>query len=82
MLKDGFSSYTAHEYMYSCVAVVWVTVGWSQVLKFRTAAFTGGHKINSQAEMLKEGVDVAVCTPGRMKQLLEASKLSFELCQV
>ena len=32
--------------------------------------------------MLKEGVDIAVCTPGRAQQLLDASILSLDLCQV
>ena len=55
---------------------------WQQVLKFRAAAFTGGHKMSHHNGMLKEGVDVAVCTPGRLRQLLEGSLLSLDLCQV
>lgn len=55
---------------------------WLQVLKFRAAAFTGGHKMSHHSGMLKEGVDIAVCTPGRAQQLLDASILSLDLCQV
>lgn len=52
------------------------------MLKFRAGAFTGGHKMSHHNGMLKEGVDVAVCTPGRLRQLLEGSLLSLDLCQV
>jgi hypothetical protein len=62
----------------ACVSL-WL---WLQTLKFRAAAFTGGHKMSHHNGMLKEGVDVAVCTPGRLQQLLEASLISMDLCQV
>lgn len=53
-----------------------------QVLRFRAQAFTGGHKMSSQSSALKEGVDVAVCTSGRLQQLLDAGHLELNACQV
>jgi superfamily II DNA/RNA helicase len=53
-----------------------------QVLKFCSRALTGGHKMAAQVGMLKEGVDVAVCTPGRFKQLLEGGHLDMSFCKV
>jgi superfamily II DNA/RNA helicase len=46
-----------------------------QELPFRSVAFTGAHKWKSQIEILKEGVDVAVCTPGRLAALLDAGHM-------
>lgn len=41
-----------------------------QHIPHRSAALTGGHKLGNHTAMLKEGVDIAVCTPGRLSQLL------------
>lgn len=53
-----------------------------QVLRFRAQAFTGGHKMSSQSSSLKEGVDLAVCTSGRLQQLLDAGHLELSACKV
>lgn len=54
----------------------------TQTIPFKSRVFTGGHKMREQREMLKEGVDVAICSPGRLKQLLEAGHLKLTKCQV
>jgi hypothetical protein len=60
-----------------------LTTGWRmQTVKFRAVAFTGGHKLQHHVKMLKEGVDVAVCTPGRLIQLVNSDSLCFDHCKV
>jgi superfamily II DNA/RNA helicase len=50
----------------------------AQELPFRSAAFTGSRKWKAQVGMLKDGIDVAVCTPGRLLQLLNAGHLCLD----
>jgi superfamily II DNA/RNA helicase len=35
-----------------------------------------------QSKMLKEGVDIAICTPSRLRQLRQAGHLSMKRCEV
>lgn len=68
----------------------------AKTCKFRSAAFTGGHPVNTQTRFLQEGkrgnrivletlsvlgVDVAVCTPNRLLSLLKADKMRLDVCQ-
>ncbi|KAG5193119.1 P-loop containing nucleoside triphosphate hydrolase protein [Tribonema minus] len=47
----------------------------------RTCCFTGGGGARSQAQLLAEGVDVLVATPGRVGTLLEDGSLSLADCR-
>lgn len=53
-----------------------------QDIKFRSCAFTGGHKVSNHISILKEGVDIAVCTPGRLTQLRNANHIRLDYCKV
>ena len=53
-----------------------------QEISFRSCAFTGGHKVQHHIKELKRGVDVAVCTPGRLFQLRQRSHLRLDSCLV
>ncbi|KXZ46522.1 hypothetical protein GPECTOR_43g959 [Gonium pectorale] len=58
-------------------------------LKFRSAAFTGGQadekaraaSLRTQRELLAEGVDLLVATPGRLQQHLAAGSLMLDDCR-
>ncbi|GLI63965.1 hypothetical protein VaNZ11_007133, partial [Volvox africanus] len=59
-------------------------------LRCRTAAFTGGQKddkaraasFRTQKELLSEGVDLLVATPGRLQQHLERGSLELTDCRM
>ncbi|GIL94529.1 hypothetical protein Vretimale_758 [Volvox reticuliferus] len=59
-------------------------------LRCRTAAFTGGQKddkaraasFRTQKELLSEGVDLLVATPGRLQQHLEKGSLELTDCRM
>ena len=51
-------------------------------MKFRSCAFTGGHRVSNHIKTLKEGVDIAVCTPGRLFQLRSKNNLRLDQCMV
>jgi hypothetical protein len=53
-----------------------------QAVKCRAVAFTGGHSLKNHVDMLKSGVDVAVCTPGRLTSLRETGNLRLDLAKV
>ncbi|CAM9779671.1 unnamed protein product [Ascophyllum nodosum] len=55
----------------------------SGTVPFRSCCFTGGigRKLKTQADLLQEGVDLLVATPGRVATLLEAEALSLEDCR-
>eukprot|EP00892_Ulva_mutabilis_P011261 jgi/Ulvmu1/8507/UM044_0041.1 len=64
-----------------CVQVLYTARALSKVLRFRAQVFTGGHKMSQHRRTLQEGVDVAVCTSGRLQQLLDAGHLDLSSCQ-
>jgi len=63
-----------------CVQVLRVCRALSKMLKFRSAAFTGGRPLKTQRDTLDQGVDIAIGTPGRLNELVSAGHLSLEKC--
>ncbi|CAM9154515.1 unnamed protein product [Sphacelaria rigidula] len=55
----------------------------SGTIPFRSCCFTGGpgRTFKTQAQLLQEGVDVLVATPGRVSTLLDAEALNLEDCR-
>lgn len=50
-------------------------------VKFRSTLVTGGHRLRAQADVLNEGTDLLIGTPGRVNQLLEAKSLDLSEVQ-
>eukprot|EP01023_Acetabularia_acetabulum_P032290 TRINITY_DN30170_c0_g1_i1.p1 TRINITY_DN30170_c0_g1~~TRINITY_DN30170_c0_g1_i1.p1 ORF type:complete len:331 (-),score=46.98 TRINITY_DN30170_c0_g1_i1:2-994(-) len=53
----------------------------SKWMPFCSVAATGGHKRRSQIEILKSGVDMVVCTPGRLLELVESGHVDLTFCR-
>ena len=63
-----------------CVQVLRVCRALSKTLKFRSGAFTGGRPLRTQIEMLENGLDIAIGTPGRLAELVAGGALHLDRC--
>ena len=57
-------------------------VAYSKYVNIKSAVIFGGVKAASQIETLKKGVDILVATPGRLLDLHDQKKLSFQRIDV
>ena len=63
-----------------CMQVLRVARALSRTLKFRSAAFTGGRPMRTQKDALEQGVDLAIGTPGRLRELVMNGSLNLDNC--
>ena len=63
-----------------CVQVLRVCRALSKRLKFRSGVLTGGRPLKTQKDMLKNGLDVAIGTPGRLAELVNHGAMSLDRC--
>ena len=52
--------------------------GWPEL---RCLLCVGGEDMRSAGDMIRRGVHMAVCTPGRLKDFLAKRKLSLDICR-
>eukprot|EP01026_Neomeris_dumetosa_P078145 TRINITY_DN8440_c0_g2_i2.p1 TRINITY_DN8440_c0_g2~~TRINITY_DN8440_c0_g2_i2.p1 ORF type:complete len:519 (+),score=62.43 TRINITY_DN8440_c0_g2_i2:215-1771(+) len=61
--------------------VVRVCRALAKSVPFTSAALTGGHVRRSQIKFLKDGIDLVVCTPGRLIELIESKHVKLDFCR-
>jgi len=49
--------------------------------ELRTMLVMGGVDVKTQYEIIKQGVHMAVCTPGRLKDLLHKKRMNLDICR-
>ena len=64
-----------------CVQIHGLARAIAQTMPFGTGLATGGRPMKTQKDALKQGVDVLIGTPGRLRELLRAGALSLESCR-
>ncbi len=57
-------------------------LGYSRFLNLRTLAIYGGVSIENQLKALRRGVDIAVCTPGRLLDHMQRGSIGFQALEV
>lgn len=57
-------------------------LSYSQGLNLKTAIIIGGVRKTTQMETLKDGMDIIVCTPGRLMDLMGGGHIKFDQLEV